>query len=117
MLILIVNKPYYAQLNPLCSDKLEDLLLASRSAYAVDNFTVLDYYQRRNAEDAEFTGKLGVFIYVDLAYEQVLSFSRDLIYERKHHTAGAAPICIEIKQSYALVVSYLIKIIVIKSYS
>ena len=80
----------------LCTNKLEDFFLASRTACAVDDLAVLHYDERRNADYTEFSCKLGVIVYVDLAYQEVISLCGNLVYKGKHHTAGAAPICIEI---------------------
>ena len=97
--------------------QVENCVLASCSAYAVDDHAVFHHHEGGNAENLKFSRKLGVFIYVYLSYEKVLSLCGDLLHQGKNHTAGTAPIRIEVKKRYSLVISNLFKIIIIKSYS
>ena len=57
--------------------------------------------------------KLGVIVNVHLHHEKVISLLGDLLHHGKHHTAGAAPIGIEVNQGNPCVFSHLVKFVLI----
>ena len=97
----------------LYNKQIQYLRLVSRAADLFYNLTVLENDEGGNGEYSKLLGKGGVFIHVNLCHGNVLPLTGDLIHNGKDHTAGAAPIRIEVKKGYALIFSYFPELILI----
>ena len=64
----------------------------------MDYLSVAQYYESRNADNSKFLGKLLLVVNVDLANEYITSLLGYLINDGGKHTAGTAPICIEVEK-------------------
>ena len=74
------------------------------------DLTVLQYHKSGNAHYTECCGKLGVVVYVDLTDNVFGMLSRDLLKNGSYHTAGTAPVCVEIKKHGLIGCFYFIEI-------